>query len=224
MKKKILVLSPHADDEVLGCGGSISKYSKKGYEINVLILTNANKGAPDVFSKKDIKNVRKEAKQANKIIGTKRLYFEDLPALRLNQIPTYKISKIIDSYIKKIQPEIIFLPSGNDIHEDHKIIFKAAKVSARINKKTTIKKILSYEVLSETEWNENEKAFNPNYYVNLNKSNINDKVNAFLKYKSQIKKLPHPRSREGILNLSKVRGSQVYMRYAEAFKVEKIID
>ncbi len=224
MKKKILVLSPHADDEVLGCGGSISKYSKKGYEINVLILTNANKGAPDVFSKKDIKNVRKEAKQANKIIGTKRLYFEDLPALRLNQIPTYKISKIIDSYIKKIQPEIIFLPSGNDIHEDHKIIFKAAKVSVRINKKTTIKKILSYEVLSETEWNENEKAFNPNYYVNLNKSNINDKVNAFLKYKSQIKKLPHPRSKEGILNLSKVRGSQVYMRYAEAFKVEKIID
>ncbi len=224
MKKKILVLSPHADDEVLGCGGSISKYSKKGYEINVLILTNANKGAPDVFSKKDIKIVRKEAKQANKIIGTKRLYFEDLPALRLNQIPTYKISKIIDSYIKKIQPEIIFLPSGNDIHEDHKIIFKAAKVSVRINKKTTIKKILSYEVLSETEWNENEKAFNPNYHVNLNKSNINDKVNAFLKYKSQIKKLPHPRSKEGILNLSKVRGSQVYMRYAEAFKVEKIID
>ena len=224
MKKRILILSPHADDEVLGCGGSISKYSKKGYEINVLILTNANKGAPDVFSEKDIKIVRKEAKQANKIIGTKRLYFEDLPALRLNQIPTYKISKIIDSYIKKIQPEIIFLPSGNDIHEDHKIIFKAAKVSARINKKTTIKKILSYEVLSETEWNENEKAFNPNYYVNLNKSNINDKVNAFLKYKSQIKKLPHPRSREGILNLSKVRGSQVYMRYAEAFKVEKIID
>lgn len=224
MKKKILVLSPHADDEVLGCGGSISKYSKKGYDINVLILTNAYKGAPDVFSKKDIEIVRKEAKNANKIIGTKRLYFEDLPALRLNQIPTYKISKIIDSYIKKIQPEIIFLPSGNDIHEDHKIIFKAAKVSARINKKTTIKKILSYEVLSETEWNENEKPFNPNYYVNLNKSNINDKVNAFLKYKSQIKKLPHPRSKEGILNLSKVRGSQVYMRYAEAFKVEKIID
>ena len=224
MKKKILVLSPHADDEVLGCGGSISKYSKKGYDINVLILTNAYKGAPDVFSKKDIEIVRKEAKNANKIIGTKRLYFEDLPALRLNQIPTYKISKIIDSYIKKIQPEIIFLPSGNDIHEDHKIIFKAAKVSARINKKTSIKKILSYEVLSETEWNENEKSFNPNYYVNLNKSNINDKVNAFLKYKSQIKKLPHPRSKEGILNLSKVRGSQVYMRYAEAFKVEKIID
>ena len=44
MKKKILILSPHADDEILGCGGFISKYSKKNYHINVLILTNANKG------------------------------------------------------------------------------------------------------------------------------------------------------------------------------------
>ena len=94
----------------------------------------------------------------------------------------------------------------------------------RPNKKNNLKKILSYEVLSETEWNENGKSFNPNYFVSLDKSDINKKVKAFLKYRSQVKKFPHPRSKEAIVNLSKVRGSQAFMKYAEAFKVEKIID
>ena len=217
-------MSPHADDEILGCGGFISKYSKKNYQINVLILTNANKGAPEIYSTKDINQIRNEAKRANKIIGTKKLFFENLPALNLSNYPIYKITNTIDKYIIDIDPEIVLIPSVNDIHDDHKVIFKAAKISMRTNKKSNLKKILSYEVLSETEWNENEKSFNPNYFVRLSKSDINNKVNAFLKYKSQVKKFPHPRSKEAILNLSRVRGSQVFMEYAEAFKVEKILE
>ena len=224
MKKKVLILSPHADDEILGCGGFISKYSKQNYQINVLVLTNANIGAPEIFSKRDIKIVRNEAKIANKLIGTKKLFFENLPAINLYNYPFNKITNVIDSYLLKINPEIVLIPSSNDIHFDHKIIFKAAKVSLRPNKKTNLRKILSYEVLSETEWNENEKSFNPNYFVSLNKLDIEKKVKSFLKYKSQVKKFPHPRSKEAIINLSKVRGSQAFMEYAEAFKVEKIFD
>ena len=94
----------------------------------------------------------------------------------------------------------------------------------RPSKNIHIKKILSYEVLSETEWNEDEKSFNPNYFVRLDKKDIDKKVNAFLKYNSQVKKSPHPRSREGIINLSKLRGSQALTKYSEAFKVEKVLD
>jgi len=224
MKKNILILSPHADDEILGCGGFISKYSKKNYHISVLILTNANKGAPEIYSPEDINRIRNEAKIANVFVGTKKLFFENLPALNLNNYPIYKITNIINKFILDINPEIVLIPSANDIHDDHKIIFKAAKVSMRPNKKNNLKKILSYEVLSETEWNENGKSFNPNYFVSLDKSDINKKVKAFLKYRSQVKKFPHPRSKEAIVNLSKVRGSQAFMKYAEAFKVEKIID
>ena len=223
MKKKILIISPHADDEVLGCGGFISKYSKQNYHINVLILTNANKGVPEIYSPKEIKTIRKEANMANKLIGTKKIFFENLPAVNLNNYPIYKITTVIDKYLNKINPEIVLIPSSNDIHEDHKIVFKAAKVSMRPNRKSNLKKILSYEVLSETEWNEEGKSFNPNYFVHLNKSDINNKVKAFLKYKSQVKKFPHPRSKEGIINLSRVRGSQVFKEYAEAFRVEKIL-
>ena len=224
MKKKILIISPHADDEILGCGGFISKYSRQNYHINVLILTNANKGIPEIYSPEEINAIRKEANMANKLIGTKKIFFENLPAVNLNNYPFHKITNIIDKYIKGINPEIVLIPSANDIHDDHKLIFKAAKVSMRPNRKSNLKKILSYEVLSETEWNEEGKSFNPNYFVHLKKSDINNKVKAFLKYKSQVKKFPHPRSKEGIINLSKVRGSQVFMKYAEAFKVEKILD
>jgi N-acetylglucosamine malate deacetylase 1 len=224
MKKKVLILSPHADDEILGCGGFISKYSKQNYLINVLILTNANKGAPEIFSLNEIKKLREESKKANKFIGTNKLFFENLPAIILNNYPIYKIAKIIDKYIININPEIILIPSANDIHDDHKIIFKAAKIAMRPNTKRNLKKILSYEVLSETEWNEDGKSFNPNYFIELKKSDIDNKVNAFLKYKSQVKKFPHPRSKEGIINLSRVRGAQVFLEYVEAFKVEKILD
>ena len=224
MKKKILILSPHADDEILGCGGFISKYSKQNYHINVLVLTNANKGAPEIYSSEEIKQIRKEAKIANNLIGTSRLLFENLPALNLNNYPVYKITNIIDKHIADINPEVILIPSTNYIHDDHKIIFKAAKISMRPNKISNLKKILSYEVLSETEWNEDGKSFNPNYFVHLKKSDIDNKVQAFLKYKSQVKKFPHSRSKEAIINLSRVRGSQAFIEYAEAFKVEKIID
>ena len=224
MKKKVLILAPHADDEILGCGGFISKYSKLNYQINVLVLTNANKGAPEIFPPEIIKSIRDEAKKANNLIGTHRLFFENLPAINLNNYPVYKISNIIDKYLTKIDPEIVFIPSKNDIHDDHKIIFKAAKVSMRPNRKKNLKKILSYEVLSETEWNEDGKFFNPNYFVKLSKSDLNKKKKAFLKYKSQVKKFPHPRSKEAIVNLSKVRGGQAFTEYAEAFKVEKILD
>lgn len=224
MKKNVLIIAPHADDEVLGCGGFISKYSKQSYLISVLILTNANKGAPEIYSPEEIKSIRNEAKVANKLIGTKKIFFENLPAVNLNNYPIYRISNIINKYIKEINPEIILIPSRNDIHDDHKIVFKAAKISMRPNKKSNLKKILSYEVLSETEWNEDGKSFNPNYFVQLKKADIDKKIKAFLKYKSQVKKFPHPRSKEGIINLSRVRGSQIYKEYAEAFKVEKILD
>ena len=200
------------------------KVFKKNYQISVLILTNAHKGAPEIYSEKKIHQIRNEAIKANNFIGTKKLFFENLPALNLSNYPIYKITNVLNKYLDDIKPEILLIPSSNDIHDDHKIIFKAAKVAARTNKKSKLKKILSYEVLSETEWNENEQAFSPNYYVSLSKADINNKVKAFLKYKTQIKKYPHPRSKEGIINLSKVRGSSVFLNYAEAFKVEKIID
>ena len=127
MKSKVLILSPHADDEILGCGGFISKFSKQNYHINVLVLTNANKGAPEIYSPKQIQKLRIEAKSANKFIGTKKIFFENLPAINLNNFPVYKITDLISRYLENIKPEIVLIPSINDIHDDHKIILSLLK-------------------------------------------------------------------------------------------------
>ena len=87
--KKILVLAPHADDEVLGCGGTINKYSKSGSDVYVSILTNASVGAPELFSKNNIKNIRNEAVAACKDLKVKKLLFEEFPAPSLDQYPIY---------------------------------------------------------------------------------------------------------------------------------------
>ena len=142
----------------------------------------------------------------------------------MQNFPTYKIANIISTYLKKIKPDTVFIPSNCDIHQDHKTIFYSAKIALRTSEKMSVKKVFSYEVLSETEWNEDQKAFNPNFYVELKKSDISLKIKSFYKYKSQVKKFPNPRSKEAIYYLSRLRGSQVHMDYAEAFKVEKILE
>ena len=162
----------------------------------MIILTNAHIGAPEIYSSNKNEQIRNEARKANKFIGTKKLFFENLPVLNLNNYPHYKIANLINTYINNINPDIALIPSPNDINDDHKIIFKCAKVAMRTNKENNLKKILSYETLSETEWNENEKSLNPNYLLVLDKNDINNKAKVFLQYKSQIKKYPHPRSKE----------------------------
>ncbi|MFS2386221.1 PIG-L family deacetylase, partial [Parabacteroides distasonis] len=52
MFKNILVVAPHADDEILGCGATIYKMMQEGHNVYVLIMTNASKSDPNIFSEK----------------------------------------------------------------------------------------------------------------------------------------------------------------------------
>ncbi|OUU28709.1 MAG: hypothetical protein CBB97_03975 [Candidatus Endolissoclinum sp. TMED37] len=223
--KKILVLAPHADDEVIGCGGTINKYSNLGSDVYVSILTNASIGAPELFSKNILKNIRNEAITANKDLKVKKLLFEEFPAPSLDQYPIYKIANYILKIINKIKPDSVFIPSESDIHVDHKIINHAAMVSLRPINKHIVKRVLSYETLSETHWSDESKnLFTPNFYEKLNKKDINIKKKSFLKYKSQVKYFPHPRSIKGIETLANFRGMQIASEYAEAFEIKKYIN
>ena len=214
-KKKVLIIAPHADDEVLGCGGFIIK-NKKKYDINVLILTNANKGNPKQFTEKKIKEIRKECLDSAKILGIK-VFFENFPAPNLDQFPVSLIAETIKNYVNKFKPKMVFIPDKTDLHIDHKVIFHASLVALRPIQKYQVKYIISYETLSETEWN--DKQFAPNFFVSLSENDVRQKINAFKKYKSQNMSHNHPRSSNGILNLAKYRGQFINSKYAEAFNL-----
>lgn len=224
--KNILILAPHPDDEILGCGGLISKEVKNNNHVYVAIMTNGNVGAPELFPIEGTERGREEAKKAHALLGVKKTFFYDFPAPRLDSEPSYKINIEISKLLNQLDIDDLYIPHRGDIHKDHRIIYESALVAARPLHEKSVKRILSYETLSETEWAApfGDVVFIPNVFVELSESDINNKVEAFKCFSEpRIKYAPHSRSSDGIKNLAKYRGSTITTYYAEAFSLVREI-
>lgn len=219
MNKNVLVLAPHPDDEVLGCGGTICKLTSAGYDVFVAILTNASKTDPAKYTKEKLLNVRNEAKLAGECLGVKSFFFEDFPAPALDQYPGYKMAESISKIIIETKANTLYIPFRGDIHSDHKAIFDAAMVAARPVGNYTVNKIYAYETLSETEWAYPfaGESFVPTVFEKLDMKSFNVKLDAMNCYKSQLRSFPNSRSLEALEALAKFRGSTVGTERAEAF-------
>jgi LmbE family N-acetylglucosaminyl deacetylase len=219
---KVLVISPHPDDEILGCGGTIKKLISRGLEVNVLIVTRGKKG---MYSDEKIKNVRQEALNAHSQLGVTLTRFLDFPAPDLDLVSVSELSLAISDVISELTPDTIFVPHRGDIHHDHKAVFAAALVAARPVKNCVVKRIYSYETLSETEWAApfGDDAFIPDHFVNISDS-LSDKLEAFKCYKSQLRDFPNPRSLRSIEALANLRGGTVGFTHAEAFMTIRVIE
>ncbi len=207
---KILVIAPHPDDEVLGCGGTIKKYTKEGNDVFLCIVTKAY--SPE-WSEDFIKSRTKEIASSGKSLGIKKTFFLDLPAVKLDTIPQKDLNNKIGTIVSKVDPDILFIPYEGDLNHDHRLVFEASLVAAR-PAGNNIKKILAYETPSETEWG--IKPFLPIVYVNIIKT-LDDKLKAMACYKSEIRPYPHPRSLESLSVLAKKRGTEAGLLAAEAF-------
>lgn len=225
MKKNILIVAPHCDDEVLGCGGIMAKYARKGHNIFVVIITNGHLGAPELFKKEGTEQVRAEALEAHHILGVKETHFLDFPAPRLDSIASYKLSIALSKIIKDHVITDMYIPHRGDIHKDHRITYECALVAARPINNCSVRNIFAYETLSETEWAPPfaDEAFIPMRYVDIS-TVIQDKLRAFQKFTTQIKEFPHPRSSESIENLAKMRGATAGLLRAEAFMIIREIE
>ena len=213
----ILIVAPHADDEVLGCGGIINKFTKSGNQVYVAIMTNAHIGDPQLFSLESIQTVRGEALKAHNLLGVKETFFYDFPAPKLDVSPAYQISNELCKLLFKLNIEKLYLPHRGDIHNDHFVVFRAGLVAARPINFCPVKSILTYETLSETEW---APPFGSDVFIPTVFEEINDflslKLEAMKCYKSQLKEFPHSRSLESLENLAKLRGATIGKNYAES--------
>jgi len=219
---KILIIAPHPDDEVLGCGGTIKKYSEQdGHEVYVCYVT---KGYEPDWSKEHLKNKAVEVASVQRILGIKKYYWFDFPAVKLDTVPQKELNDRLSEVIKEIKPDIVFTPSQGDLNSDHRLIFAATLVATRPVPGSSIKKILSYEVPSETEWGRSLGNFIPNYYVALTTDYLQVKLEAMQAYGSEIKDFPHPRSLNVLEALAKLRGSEIGRHAAEAFMVIREVD
>ena len=213
---KVLVISPHPDDEVLGVGGSMHRLAAEGHEITVAIVT---KGWAPLYPDQQVAQVRAEAQAANASLGVKTVRFMDLPVTKLHAMPEHELNAAFDQLVTEERPECVFLPFPGDRHEDHRQAFDASLVALRpVADRSFVKRIVCYETVSETHWSVSriEPAFEPQLWFDIS-DHLDAKLGAMREYASQLRATPDARSVEAISALATWRGSVVGMRAAEAF-------
>jgi len=216
---KVLVISPHPDDETLGCGGTLIRHKKEGDEIHWLIMTNVNSSEKKIHSVKE-KEIEEVSKAYN-FDSTSRTKFL---TSELDSAPRKEIIQVISKVFKEIQPNFLYLPFKNDIHSDHSIVFDAAASCTKSFRYPYVKKVMIYETISETEFSirPDKEQFKPNLWIDIS-DYIDEKIEMMSLYKSEIGKEPFPRSEQNIRSLAKFRGSTVGALSAEAFILLKEI-
>jgi len=205
--KRILILAPHTDDGEFGCGGTINKMISEGNEVYYAAFSACQQSVLPQFPS-DI--LITEVKAATKKLGIKpeNLILFDYDVRTFN----YRRQDILDDLIRmrtNLKPDMIFLPSLNDIHQDHKTI---AEEGIRAFKFNTI---FAYEM----PWN--NMTFTTSSFVLLNEENVKSKVEALQEYKSQAHR-PYA-NEEFIRSMANIRGVQIGQRYAEAFDIVRLI-
>jgi LmbE family N-acetylglucosaminyl deacetylase len=202
---KILVVVAHPDDEVLGCGGTIAKYTRNGNEVHCLIMgegISSRYEHRELAKKEELKALKEDAKKAAKILGIKKVFFKDFPDNRFDTVPLLEIIKAIEELKEKIKPNVIYTHYRGDLNIDHRLTFEAVLTACRPLAGETVREIYSFEVPSVTEWNALDKQFTPNVFVDISNT-FNKKVEALKAYKSEIRKYPHPRSPESLEIINK---------------------
>lgn len=211
--KKICVIAVHPDDETLGCGGTLFKHKAKGDSINCIFVTSGNKLQQDMIDK------------LSKIYGFDNTICLDLPEIMLADIPLENIIAPLSKAIRDIEPEVMYVPNRSDAHSDHRAVFSALTACTKAFRYPFIKRILMCEVISETDFAPAlvENYFCPNVFVDIT-DNLNQKERAIEIFKTELLETPYTRSYDAIKALSRYRGSQINVMYAECFMLIKSIE
>jgi len=201
-KQQVLVLAPHTDDGELGCGGSISKYIEEGKEVHYVAFSIATRSLPKHLPPDTL---AVEVKEATKILGipNSNLTLYDYDVRRFKEFR----QDILEELVKlksKINPDLVFVPTLNDIHQDHQVI---AEEGLRAFKNVSI---LGYEL----PWN--NLSINTQCFIKLSENHVQKKIDALNAYNSQ--KHRSYLNADFIKSLATVRGVQINAPYAEVFE------
>lgn len=219
---KYLLVVAHPDDEVLGAGASMFRWSREGHQIDVAIMCTGAKAR--AFRPED-KELDEDLNASSDFLGIHRKFEATFPNIEMNTVPHLKLVQFIESAIRESEPDIIITHHPADTNNDHLQTSMACQEAVRLfQRRPEVKRVreLWYmEVPSCTEWKINSAmvSFNPNCYVEVGKEGVDAKVKALSMYRGVMRPYPHPRSAEFIEGLAAYRGGQWGLMYAEAFEV-----
>ena len=220
MMQSILILAAHPDDEVLGCGGAIAKFTDAGLVVNVAFF------ADGVFSRAgqlegrqhELTARRSAAQKACEILEVKSVSFGDFPDNRMDTIPVLEITQAVEILVGKHQPDTVFTHHSGDVNIDHRRLHEAVVTACRPQQGHPVKTILCFEIPSSTEWQlpGSLLPFMPNWFVDIS-ATLGRKLAALEAYAEELRPWPHPRSRRAVESLAHWRGATVGVDAAEAF-------
>jgi len=216
MKPVILIVSPHPDDETLGCGGTILNYRRKGISVCWMIVTE--------MAHNSIYTDEAMATRADEIASVAKSYgFSDVirlgfAAAELDRVPTSNLVANISKNIRHLSPTHIYLPWPGDVHSDHKHVFDCCIASSKWFRSPSVEQIFAYETQSETDFDLNPTSikFTPNFFQDISE-HLEEKIEIANLYKSEFRNHPFPRSATGIKALATIRGAASGFDFAEGF-------
>lgn len=222
-KQKLLVIAPHSDDEVLGCGGLISKIKKSGGEVYVLIFNLGFEKDDTKESQEKRKNEVKNAMESLDVDGYEIVHDQPDNNRDLDAKPLHSLIEVIETTsnvsLEKIAPTIVAIPTIFSHHQDHVHVHNACIAALRPISTPVSNIVLSYEAPEHSRWSASG-VFEPNLFVEIDDV-IDKKIEGFLKYDSQVR--PGGRDAESIRSQAKYRGQEVGKNLCEAFYVHRFI-
>jgi LmbE family N-acetylglucosaminyl deacetylase len=214
---KTLVVAPHPDDEVLGVGGTLLRKKAEGGTIGWLIMTSMN--VESGWSPKSVSKRKNEIAQIKDMFGFDSVFELGFTPTKLEQTPMNQLVGAVSDVLKDFEPNEIFLPHPSDIHSDHRVTFDVLASCIKWFRSPSIKRILAYETLSETEFGiDPNKRFQPNVFIDI-ENYLESKLQAMTIYSSEMQDFPFPRSKEAIVALATIRGASSGFKAAESFEL-----
>ena len=179
----VLIIAAHPDDEILGMGGTIAKHTSQHDNVSVIYMATGVTARRELLEseykiknipkkiqedwQQEIEKLRRDAKKSAKLLKIKNVKFFDFPDNEMDGIHLLKVVKVIEKEIKTAKPDRIYTNHYSDLNVDHKVVYNATLAACRPSN-FPVKEILSFEVLSSTEWSY-PYNFNPNYFINIEK-------------------------------------------------------
>jgi LmbE family N-acetylglucosaminyl deacetylase len=211
----ILIVAAHSDDEVLGAGASIARWTREGHKVSGLFFTDGVGSRGRKSS--EVKARQAAARAAAKILGLSIVEFGTFPDNELDIVPLLELAQTIERAKKKVQPEAVYTHFWGDLNIDHRRVFEATLTAFRPQPGEVCRSIHCFEVASATEWGSPATPFRPTTYNEVSDQDVETAVRAYQCYTREVRADPHARSVEAFLARRALRGRETGVTWAEAF-------
>ena len=217
MPRRTLVVAPHPDDEVLGCGGTLLRRKSEGYSLGWLIMTGMSVSAG--WTAERVLSRDAEIDVVAEMIGFDEVFNLRLPTTSLDTLPMADLIEKVSAVFASFRPEEVFVPNRSDIHTDHRITFDVVAACTKWFRCPSVRRVFAYETISETDFClDSAGAFRPNVFIDVGEY-VERKIEILKVYESELGAAPFPRSIDAVRAQGVLRGVASGFAMAEGFQL-----